>query len=120
MNELTIINQTVDITKPGDFAVLVAHAKSLQDALDAFWSTVDEQMHSNGITSLKGDAYAISRAERKNWKVNLNDLPDYYKKAAADTGKLNAAYKAGETIPGADFSVSTYITKKITKNLVEA
>lgn len=112
MNELTTISN-IDITKPADFASFVAYAKSLQDALDNAWKQVDEQMNTYGITKLEGDWGRVSRAERKNWKVNLNDLPDYYQKATADTGKLNAAYKAGETVPGADFSVSTYITKTI-------
>lgn len=106
--------RNVDITKPADFATFVATAKALQDILDAAWDAVDSQMTQYGVTNLKGDWGAINRAERKNWKVNLADLPDYYKKAAADTGKLNAAYKAGDTVPGADFSVSTYITKRIT------
>lgn len=113
-NSLAIINpNSVDISKPEQFAAFVAQAKALQTVLDEAWGTVEQQMVERGVTALKGDWGSILTAERKNWKVNVATIDPYYLKPAADTKKLNAAFAANEMPEGADFTTSCYITKRI-------
>jgi hypothetical protein len=112
-NNSIINTKGLDITKPNQFADIVAQAKDLQGQLEAFWGAVEQQMLEKGISNLKGDFGSISVAERKTWKATKQLPPRYYKQVL-DTSKLNFLFKAGEKLPeGAEYSTSQYITKRL-------
>jgi hypothetical protein len=114
MQELTTITpQDIDISKPAEFATRVNQVIAIQQLLESFWATVNSQMQERGISKLSGDWGSLSYAERKNWKVDVNKISDYYLKPTADTKKLNAAFAANELPEGADFTTTVYLMKRL-------
>jgi hypothetical protein len=95
-------------------AQFIATYTTVQKALDEAMKAVKSQMLERGINEVSGDWGSLVKAELKTWKIS-EQTPEYFTVRKADTAKLNAAYKAGETVPGTDFKVTGYITPKFAK-----
>lgn len=116
MNQLSTINPSkVDITKAKQLAELIEQAQAAQTVLEGFWGAIEQQMLDRKVTTVKGDWGTLTIAERRNWKVEGNLPPRFYKQVV-DTSKLNFLEAHGEKIPaGAIMSTSKYLTKRLAK-----
>lgn len=110
-NQLTTLSQA-DITAD-NFSNIVAQANKLQKDLDKFWSQVKDQMIESKVKKVEGDFGTLTLAERKVWKTDISLLPEDYLKTVANTTKLNRAFDDNIDVPGADFTTTPYVAKRL-------
>lgn len=118
MNELTTINtNTLDISKPAQFAEFVAQAKALQGVLEEAWGAVEQQMLDRNIDQLKGDWGSISFEDAELLVVSdASQLDPGVTKPALDTKKVRAYRELmGELPAGVATRNITKFAKRIKK-----
>lgn len=82
---------------------------------DLFYKSIEDQMISNSIKSIKGDWGSLTIAERTNYKApSIDDVPPRFIKKALDTSKISAEFKLKGKLPkGVESSQTLYLMKKI-------
>jgi hypothetical protein len=71
-----------------------------QKQIDETWGVILAQMQKYNIKSLKGEWGSITLVQgRISWDVDLDKLPDEFKKVVADTKKLTTEYDLTEQSP---------------------
>lgn len=118
MNELTTINtNTLDISKPAQFAEFVAQAKTLSNLLEEAWGAVEQQMLDRNIEKLSGDWGSISFENAELLAVtDASVLDPGVTKPALDTKKVRAYRELmGELPAGVGTKTITKFAKRIKK-----
>jgi hypothetical protein len=111
--ELTINTKGLDISKPAQFAQFVAQAQALQNTIEEAWGVVEQQMLDRNVKQVKGDWGSLSIGTRRNWKVE-GQLPPRFYKQTIDTAKLNFMQGRGEKLPkNAKLTTTKYLTKRL-------
>jgi hypothetical protein len=111
MNQLTTINtNTLDISKPAQFAEFVAQAKALSNLLEEAWGVVEQQMLDRNVEKLSGDWGSISFEQAELLAISDPTLLDPgVTKPALDTKKVRAYRELMGELPAG------VATKNITK-----
>lgn len=118
MNELTTINtNTLDISKPAQFADFVAQAKALQGVLEEAWGVVEQQMLDRNVKQLKGDWGSIQFEDAELLAItDAAVLDPGVTKPALDTKKVRAYRELmGELPAGVGTKNITKFAKRIKK-----
>ena len=116
--ELTTINtNTLDISKPAQFAEFVAQAKALSNVLEEAWGVVEQQMLDRNVTELTGAWGKVSFQPAELLVVADATLLDPgVVKPALDTTKVRAYRELmGELPAGVATKNITKFVKRIKK-----
>lgn len=117
-NQLTTINtNSIDISKPADFAKFVALAKEVQGQLEAAWGIVEQQMLDRNVKELTGAWGKIGFEPAELLVVSdATALDPGVTKPALDTKKVRAYRELmGELPAGVSTRTITKFAKRIKK-----
>lgn len=117
MNQLIINTNSIDITKPADFAQFVALAKEVQGQLDAAWDAVHQQMLDSNVAAVTGDWGKICFEKAEQLTITDAEVLDPgITKPALDTKKVRAYRELmGELPQGVGTQTITKFAKRIKK-----
>lgn len=89
-------------------------SKTVPQQIQAKWDEIEEVMIAKDIKSIKGDWGSITIAERQNFRVDLEQLPNKFIKKVPDTAKIKAATALeGKPPKGVEPYTTKYLTKRI-------
>lgn len=114
--ELTTINtNTLDISKPAQFAEFVAQAKALSNVLEEAWGVVEQQMLDRNTAKLVGDWGTIQfETATKLVITDAAKLDAAITKPALDTEKVRAYKKLMNELPaGVAMTSYTKFVKRV-------
>lgn len=88
--------------------------RSVNERARTIWSTIEEKMIENNIKKIQGDFGTITVAERQNWDINEDELPNKFYKKVVDTKKITDTFRlTGKAPKGANSVVTKYLTKRL-------
>lgn len=103
-----------ELMKNEQFKKFLELQKTVPEQIASIWKRVEEQMLEHNIKTIKGDWGSLTIAERTNWKIDYDLLPNKFFKKVVDTTKITDTYRLeGKAPKGADLYTTKYLTKRI-------
>ena len=100
------------------FKAFIEAQKAFQTKSNLFWKSVEDQMISNGIKSIKGDWGSLTIAERTDFKaIDINVVAPRFLKKTLDTTKIRAEFTLKKKLPtGIESTQKMFLQKRLKTN----
>lgn len=98
------------------FAAFLEAQKQFNALQTTVWKNIEEAMIANNIKSIKTDKVTLTIAERTNFDIDTELLPNKYIKRVPNTTLIGSEYKlTGLPVKGTTPKKSLYLTKRFKK-----
>lgn len=112
--QLALDELTKQLESNPQFKAFLQARKEFEAFDKEVWKRIESAMIANDIAQIKTNTMTLSIARKNNFKIDIEKLPERYKKVVADTTKINGIYKLEGRVPqGVKVSHTQYLTKRI-------